>query len=95
MFELWHALTVANKKSQCVAIMFIKTFQNCLVRLSRYLQRSLCRVTKIFRRKALPDLDGYEGPSVVERPACTGSLVAFLEAEGSVSDSGPTVSGNR
>ena len=58
--------SVVNKKRQCVAIMFIKIFQNCLVRLSRYLRRSLCRVTRIFRR-ALPDLDGYEAPSVVSK----------------------------
>ena len=30
-----------------------------------------------------------------ERPACTASLAALLEAEGSVSDSGPSGSGNR
>ena len=55
--------SVVNKKRQCVAIMFIKIFQNCLVRLSRYLRRSLCRMT----RRALSDLDGYEAPSVVSK----------------------------
>ena len=35
-------------------------------------------------------------PSVVsKRPACTVSLVALIEAEGSVSDNGPFGSGNR
>ena len=61
-FESKMALTISsvvNKKRECVAIMFIKIFQNFLVRLSRYLRRSLCRVTRIFRR-VLPDLDGYE-----------------------------------
>ena len=68
-FESKMALTISsvvNKKRQCVAIMFIKIFQNCHVRLSRYLWRSLSHVTRIFRR-ALPDLDGYEAPSVVSK----------------------------
>ena len=47
-------------------------------------------VHRIFRRP-LPDLDGYEAPSVVSKqPACTASLAALLEAEGSVWDSGPS-----
>ena len=80
-FESKMALTtssVVNKKRQCVAIMFI--FQNRLVRLSRYLLRSLLLLV-LFQSG--------------ERPAYTASLAALLEAEGSASDSGLSGSGNR
>ena len=47
--------------------MFIKIFQNWFVRLSRYLQRSLCRMTRIFKRAYQIWTVSYEAPSVVSK----------------------------
>ena len=90
-FELKMALTISsavNKKTQCVAIMFIKIFQNCLVRLSRYLYAVLpeysegyCRISTVTRLLLL-----FQSS---EWPTCMALLAALLEGEGSVSDSGP------